>query len=65
MKNIIECIIEEYLQLFPEEKNRMLHLQEYLKKHNNIQLTDWNNFDGHIVASGFVYALEEKKFLVM
>ena len=28
-------------------------------------MVDWNNFDGHITAGGFVYAKKEKKFLVM
>ena len=31
----------------------------------DLEITDWNNFDGHVVASGFIYAKEENKFLVL
>ena len=41
------------------------NLINYLNEHNSEELTDWNNFDGHIVAGGFIYAKEEDKFLVL
>lgn len=58
-------IINEYLLLFPDEKRRQEKLTDYVRMHNSEEITDWNNFDGHIVASGFVYAIKEKKFLLL
>ena len=65
MKNILLSILEKYLQIFPEEYERQLKLIEYLNNHEDDSITDWNNFDGHIVAGGFVYAKAENKFLVL
>lgn len=65
MKDIIIEILNKYLILFPEEKERQLKLEKYLKKFNDEQITDWNNFKGHIVASGLVYSKSEKKFLLL
>lgn len=64
MKAIKE-ILEKYLTMFPEEQNRQEILLEYLKNNNEKQVIDWNNFNGHIVASGFIYAIRESKFLVL
>lgn len=65
MKNILLNILEKYLQIFPEEYERQFKLIEYLNNHEDNSITDWNNFDGHIVAGGFIYAREEQKFLVL
>ena len=65
MKEIIIDILKKYLNIFPEEKERQLKLEKYLKKFNDEQITDWNNFKGHIVASGLVYSKSEKKFLLL
>lgn len=65
MKNLMLSIIEKYLLVFPEEENRQRKFIDYLNSHEDNEITDWNNFDGHIVAGGFVYAKEEKKFLVL
>lgn len=65
MKNLMLSIIEKYLLVFPEEENRQGKFIDYLNSHEDNEITDWNNFDGHIVAGGFVYAKEEKKFLVL
>ena len=64
MKTSLLSIINEYLLLFPDEKQRQ-QLIEFLSNHTTKDFTDWNNFDGHIVASGFVYSLEDEKFLVL
>ena len=64
MIDIILNIVNKYLELFPEEFKRQEKLLDYLKNHNDKEITDWNNFDGHIVATGFIYALKEEKFLV-
>ncbi len=65
MKDIIRNILNNYLVLFPEEKGRQSEFIKYLENHNELEITDWNNFDGHIVASGFVYAKKDAKFLVL
>lgn len=58
-------ILNDYLLEFPLEKERQSYFLNYLKKHNSNEIIDWNNFAGHIVASGFIYAKEEEKFLVL
>ena len=65
MKESLLNIINEYLQLFPDENERQKHLINFISNHSEEQFTDWNNFDGHIVASGFIYSIEDKKFLVL
>ena len=65
MKVILIGILNNYLLLFPEEQQRQSTLINYLNQHKDEELTDWNNFDGHIVAGGFIYAKEEDKFLVL
>ena len=65
MRELLLKIINEYLVLFPNEKKRQEKFIEYLKSHDDNQITDWNNFDGHVVAGGFIYAKKEQKFLVI
>ena len=65
MKTSLLNILNEYLLLFPDEKQRQQQLIEFLSNHTTKDFTDWNNFDGHIVASGFVYSLEDEKFFVL
>lgn len=65
MKDTLLNILNDYLLLFPEEKERQSRLKNYLQNHNDIEIIDWNNFNGHIVAGGFIYAKEEHKFLVL
>jgi len=65
MKNNLLKILDDYLLLFPEEKERQTRLLVYLEKSNDKDIIDWNNFNGHIVAGGFIYAKEEHKFLVL
>lgn len=64
-KKILIDIINEYLVIFPKERERQTKLIKYLQHNNDKQIIDWNNFDGHIVAGGFIYAKEENKFLVL
>ncbi len=63
-KNITE-ILKEYLDYYSNEIDRQNKLIEYLKKNDDNQITDWNNFNGHIVASGIIYSNKTSKFLVM
>ena len=65
MKDIVLSILQKYLEIYPEEEQRQTKLMEYLKKYNDTEIVDYNNFEGHITASGFIYSLEEKKFLMI
>lgn len=65
MKKVLITIINNYLKIFPEEKNRQEELINFLENYNDEEIIDWNNFNGHIVASGFIYAKQERKFLVL
>ena len=65
MKNVLIAITNNYLKIFPEENARQENLMKFLKKYNDEEIIDWNNFNGHIVASGFIYAKQERKFLVL
>ena len=65
MRQQLLNLLEKYLLLFPEEQQRQIALINYLNSHKDDELTDWNNFDGHIVAGGFIYAKVENKFLVL
>ena len=64
MKESLINLLNSYLILFPGESERQKLLIEYLESHEDDELIDWNNFDGHIVAGGFIYAKEENKFLI-
>jgi len=65
MNDSIKEVLEKYLMMFPEEKQRQKKLISYLQKNSYGEAIDWNNFNGHIVASGFVYARREAKFLML
>lgn len=65
MKNQILSTLSSYLEIFPNEVNRQKILMEYLSKNDNEQIIDWNNFNGHLVATGFIYSKKDKKFLVL
>ncbi len=65
MRNTLLNILHNYLLLFPEEKERQLKVISYLQNHNDEEIIDWNNFDGHVVAGGFIYAKKDNKFLAL
>ena len=65
MRDLFLKLISEYLLIFPNEQERQEKFIEYLNSHNDKQIIDWNNFDGHVVAGGFIYAKKEQKFLVI
>ena len=62
MKKTLLKIINKYLLLFPQENKRQKLLINFLNNHENNEIIDWNNFAGHIVAGGFIYAKKEKNF---
>lgn len=64
-KEIITNAVNDYLKVFPEEQSRQKTFINYLNNHNSDEITDWNNFNGHICASGFVYSIKEQKFLTL
>lgn len=65
MKEDLLNTLYDYLLIFPKEKTRQTKLLNYLQNSTDEQVVDWNNFNGHIVASGFIYAKKEKKFLLL
>lgn len=65
MKDVLLSMLNDYLSVFPEEAERQSHFESYLQNHRDGEIVDWNNFDGHVVASGFIYARQENKFLVL
>lgn len=65
MKQIVLDILNEYLKLYPEEKERQKQFYDYLQSHNSLEIVDWNNFVGHLVAGAFIYARKTKRFLFL
>ena len=65
MKDISIDILNKYINLFPDEKERLKLLSDFLERNTDESVCDWNNFDGHIVASGIIYSKKEQQFLVM
>ena len=64
MKDLLN-IINEYLLIYPNEKEKLNQLLDYVSKNTYDDIIDWNNFNGHIVASGFIYSKNDRKFLVL
>ena len=64
-KSVIIEIVDKYLSIFPEEKDRQKHFINYLNATNEKAICDWNNAVGHITAGGFVYSSSTQRFLVM
>ena len=59
-------IVEEYLKIYPDEYDRQKEFIEYLNNDNNKEVwNDWNNFNGHMVAGGFIFSKKDKKFLML
>lgn len=65
MKDEIQRILEEYLKIFPNEKERQKRLQNFLRQSLQEELTDWNSAKGHVTVGAFVYCKNEDKFLVL
>ena len=65
MKDKILKVLNEYLLIFPNENERQSRFKNYIENHSYSELVDWNNFDGHLVAGGFIFSKKEKKFLVL
>ena len=65
MKNLLLDSVKMYLDIFPEEEIRQLDLINYLNLHNDKDVYNWNNFDGHVTVGGFIYSREFNKFLML
>lgn len=58
-------IIDIYLKIFPEEKERQEKILEFLNDEKIEDKIDWNNFDGHLVVGAFIYSKRSQKFLCL
>lgn len=59
----IQQILENYLDYYVSEKDELLQLKDFIENGTNI--FDPKNQIGHITASGFIYAKEEEKILLL
>lgn len=64
MKNVIVDTLDKYLNIYNED-DKLLMLKEFLKRCDDDGVIDWNNFDGHVVASAFVMSRKEKMFALV
>ena len=60
INNDLKNIVKQYLEVFPEEKERQNMINDYLSSTSDP--FDWDDFNGHLVAGGIIYAEKEKKF---
>ncbi len=65
MQQNIKLIVKEYLDVFSKEKDKLLLLDNFLKKSSKEELIDWNNINGYLTVGAFVYSPREVKFLVL
>lgn len=65
MKQQILEIIKKYLSIYPEEKQRLSRLLDYIRNSYDDKIVDWNNTNGHLTAGAFIYCKSENKFLVL
>ena len=65
MKDLIINILDRYFVLYSNEVNRLEKFKDFINNSTDEELSDWNNFNGHIVASAFIYAKNEKKLLLV
>lgn len=67
MKSDIKKIVNDYLEIFPDEKENLKKLQDLLvhNKDNYENLFNRKNMEGHITASGYIYSREDNKLLLL
>lgn len=65
MKENINIILREYLNIFPNEEDKLKVFINFVNKTPEEDMIDWNNQFGHITAGAFVYAKKERKFLML
>ena len=59
----IQEILEKYTEYYQEEENDLLQLKNFINNCNNIYSS--SNTIGHITASGYIYAKEDRKILLL
>ncbi len=64
MKQLIVDTFSKYQSIYREDEKLAL-FKEFLDRTEDKEVTDWNNFDGHVVASAFVMAKKEKLFALV
>lgn len=67
MKSDINGIVKEYLTYYPEEKEKLSKLTNLLNnnKDNYNNLFNRKNYEGHITASGYIFAKNDNKMLLL
>ena len=65
MKKIILNTLDKYLKINKSEEDKLDRLKQFLKNNSSEKITDWNNFEGHIVASAFVMSKSTRTFAVV
>lgn len=63
MREEISKIVEKYLSIYSDEKEKLERLTLFLKEQEDV--FDWNNFNGHITVGAFLYSKKEDEFLVL
>ena len=58
-------IIKTYLNHFKNEKEKLKQLIILIEKSNVKDIFDSTNIEGHITASGFIYAKKEKSIILL
>ena len=65
MKELFIDILDRYLFLYKDEENKLEIFKKFLEDSEDLEISDWNNFNGHVVASAFIYAKKEEKLLLV
>ena len=65
MNSDIEKIIKTYLNHFENEKEQLKQLIILIEKSKEKEIFNSTNIEGHITASGFIYAKKEKSILLL
>ena len=63
----LEGVITKYLKYFPNEKQQLNQLNDFIvkSKQRGESIFDSKNTIGHITASGYIYSLKDKKMLLL
>ena len=64
MKQVIVDAFLEYQRIYKED-DKLVLFKEFLDRTSGDNVIDWNNFDGHVVASAFVMSKREKLFALV
>lgn len=64
MKELIVQAFLKYQSIYNEEE-KLRPLKKFLDCNGEEEVTDWNNFEGHVVASAFVMSKREKLFALV